>query len=217
MLRLQEIRKQYESKIVLNGINSVISDESIVAVRGKNGSGKTTLLNIIGGLINFEGNVYYDDISLHNNYVKYMGNISFLSNEAFSYQYLTLMEMIELLSDIMNTSKKSIMEQNKIFELIDLLELNDFKDTLIKNLSLGTRQKVSVVTNLLDKPKVILLDEPFVNLDENSVSNLLIYLKRYIEQNKAIMIYATHSNDEKLDRFTTNELNIVNTNTMIYR
>lgn len=216
MLILEDIQKTYDSNIVFNKVSITIKDKSIVSVRGKNGTGKTTLLNIIGGLISFEGDVFYNNYSVKKQYNKYMSNIAFLSNDAFLYELLTLNEMIDFLEKVVIKSGREPLSHKNVCELIELLELDTYKDVYIKNLSLGTRQKVSVVINMLDNPKVILLDEPFVNLDEISVNNLLIYLKKYIEQKNAIMIYSTHSRDERLENFTTNELQIIASDNVLY-
>lgn len=217
MLILSNLKKQYESKVVFENLNNTIQDGSIVALKGKNGVGKTTLLNIIGGLINFDGDVLFNDISLKNNFPEYISKVSFLSNESFSYQYLSLEEMIEMLYKIMSKVQKESLDRSEVNYLIELLELNEYRDVMIRNLSLGTRQKVSIVANMLDKPSIILLDEPFVNLDDRSVSNLLEYLKDYICKNRSIMIYSTHSKDSRLDEFTSDILQIEDYTTFIYK
>ena len=213
MLELKNISKEYETKI-LDGLSVSIENGEIIALKGKNGVGKTTLLNIIGGLIEYEGTILYNhEIDAKIDFKKYISKVSFLSNEAFTYQYLTLIEMIGLLDHVMKKSDYQKRNEHSD-QLIELLELSQYKDIMIKNLSLGTKQKISIVVNMYACPEIILLDEPFVNLDERSVNNLLRYLKTYIQETHAIMLYSTHSNDSRLDDFCTKTLYMIDSKTI---
>ena len=116
---------------------------------------------------------------------------------------------MEHISLIKNLSDSEVLADELLDELIDILGVSEYKDMYIKNLSLGTKQKIQIITSLLTKPKLILFDEPFVNLDEKSVINLLKFLEEYNEKNNGIIIFSTHSRDEKLQKFSNYRMELL--------
>ncbi len=90
--------------------------------------------------------------------------------------------------------------------LIQEIGLDKYQNTYTRELSLGTRQKLSLILALLTSPNLILLDEPFVNFDIRSRKVTLDYLKDYIIQHKAILIYATHSTDTDVANFSDKKI-----------
>ncbi|MFZ7120767.1 MAG: ATP-binding cassette domain-containing protein [Eubacteriaceae bacterium] len=214
MYTFKKIHKCYDDLTVFENIEISIENKSIVALTGKNGIGKTTLLNIMGGIIKFDGDIDYCDISLKKDYSKYMKKVSLITNENFLYEYLNLIEIIELIFSLdknINKNKSNIM----IEELIEVLDINQYKNTITKNLSLGTRQKISIIINLINFPKIILFDEPFVNLDHKSVESLISFFGNYIEKNAGIIIFSTHSDDLRLSKFSTHTMKIIDNKNIV--
>lgn len=198
MLELMNIRKKYgNSTYILDGINMKVNNKRIVELKGENGIGKSTLLNIIGGMTKFEGDVRLNEMSLQTNFKRYMEHVSLIGNTPFLYEYLTPYETIDMILSFLNKQTLDPSLEN----LIEDIRLDEYKDTLTRELSLGTRQKLSLILALLPEPDLILLDEPFVNLDVISREMILNYLENYVEQNHAILIYATHSTDSYLSDF----------------
>lgn len=205
MLELINIKKRYgDSPYIFDGINLKIDKKSIVELLGENGIGKSTLLNTIGGMTKFEGDIKLNGISLKDNFKKYMEGVSLIGNTPFLYEYLTPSETIDMILSFLN--KKRLDET--LGALMEEIGLHKYKDTLTRELSLGTRQKLSLILALLSSPDLILLDEPFVNLDVRSRKVILDFLKNYVVQNKAILIYATHSTDIYLSDFSNKTIRL---------
>lgn len=205
MLVLINIKKRYgDSDYILDGINFKVDNISIVELLGENGIGKSTLLNIIGGMTKFQGDIRLNEISLKDDFKKYMECISLIGNTPFLYEYLTPSETIDLILSFLNKKKLD----PSLNEFIEEIGLNKYKETLTRELSLGTRQKLSLILALLSSPNLILLDEPFVNFDVQSRKVILHFLKNYVVQNKAILIYATHSTDTYLSDFANRKIMI---------
>jgi len=203
MLELINIKKKYgESSVIFDEIYLKVDNTSIVELIGKNGIGKSTLLNIIGGVTNFDGEILLNKFSLKNNFKKYIKGVSLIGNTPFLYDYLTPSETIEMILSFINIKRLD----PSLNDFIEEIGLYKYKNTYTRELSLGTKQKLSLVLALLTSPNLILLDEPFVNFDIKSRKTTLDYLKNYVIQNKAILIYATHSTDTDLVGFSNKRI-----------
>lgn len=193
MLKVKTITKKYSDKKVIDNFSMNVSQGEILALYGRNGSGKTTLITVIGGLTDFEGEIEFKGIPLRSkgeNY-QYLENIGILLNDQFSYDFMTVDEFIELNINLKDVDNKKDTYDYKN-QLIKLLFLEDFQSELMKNLSLGTKQKVMLLLSLIHKPSLILLDEPLVNLDTKSKENIINFLKEYVEENVATLIFSSH-------------------------
>jgi ABC-2 type transport system ATP-binding protein len=162
---------------------------TITKIIGANGIGKTTFLSILAGLMDFEGKISFDKYSINEDYQKYLLVTSYIGNDLFLYDYLTGREMIYFVQKMIN-SKKDI--DCDLINFIDESGLSEYLDIFTKEMSLGTKQKLSIVLALLVSPKVLLLDEPFVNLDDHSKIALIKLLKLKSKEDQLIIIYATH-------------------------
>lgn len=197
MLEIKELIKKYEGseKNTLNISKAIFKSSSITRIMGSNGIGKTTFLSVVSGLSEFEGNIILDQVSIKKNYRKYLSMISFIGNQLFLYDFLTGSEMIDFVCKMIN-GNGSIEEDITTFILKS--KLSEYLKLFTKDMSLGTKQKLSIVLALLVFPKLLLLDEPFVNLDEPSKDALIEILKLRSQKNGAIIIYATHSNEDEI-------------------
>ena len=163
------INKHNQSKIkVLKNINIEIKSKEFVCIVGPSGCGKTTLMNMIGGLIKTENQI----IQFNNNK---------LFDEKFGYVFqtsrllpwLTVKENVELVCD-----KKSL-DNNNVDEILESFGLKDFINYYPKSISGGMRRRVSLARAFINNPKVLLMDEPFVSLDQPTAENLYEVLVNY--------------------------------------
>lgn len=187
MIKIENIKKQFENKEVLSGISFQAKEGSIYGLIGKNGAGKTTLLNIIAGLANADsGAVNFDD-------GKGIKKIAFLPDMPMFFDHMTAGEYI----DFLLMSKKGA---GKILKKKDILELVDIADnTKLKSMSRGMKQKFGIASILVTDPDVILLDEPTSALDPAGRYDIMNILRRLKEEKKTIIL-STHilSDMEKL-------------------
>ncbi|PLR75428.1 ABC transporter ATP-binding protein [Bacillus sp. V3-13] len=206
MLHLCELHKEYSDTKVFDHIDLEIPSNSIVTITGKNGIGKTTLLNIIGGISKFQGDILLEGISLKNNYEDFIKITTLIPNDPFLYDYLTVLEMIDLVISLSDSDEKKAKEF--AYKMLLELELSDFKSILIKNLSLGTKQKVAVITAFINSPKLVLIDEPFVNFDRVSMGKVLNFIKEYVSSTGAIVMFSTHSEEKEVNDIVTHNIKI---------
>lgn len=179
MIEVLNVIKKYDSNIVLNINDLMINDHDFIALIGPNGAGKTTLLEIIGGLIEYEGEI----ISCIKDYEVTMvfQNPHLISKDVY-YNLVYPLMIRKIDKKLIDKEVNDISEKFKIKNL-----LNKKYDAL----SAGERQKVALARALIFKPKLLLLDEPTANLDPEIIKEIESILK---EASKSmIIILVTHS------------------------
>ena len=194
MLELKNIRKKFDGKVVLAGIDLEIQQGELVSMLGPSGSGKTTLLNIILGLTPMDsGTILFEGVDISKVPMKERGfNIVFQDYALFP--NLNAYKNIAYgLQNKQNRSGKAELE-----ELIDFLELRPHLTKKINQLSGGQKQRVALARTLATKPKILLLDEPLSALDgvikETVKERIQAITKRY----KLTTIIVTHDPEEAL-------------------
>lgn len=194
MLELRNVRKQFEGKIVLDGINLEIHNGEIVSMLGPSGSGKTTLLNIILGLTPMDdGALIFDGVDISRVSMKDRGfNIVFQDYALFP----NLNAYQNIVYGLKNKSNK--VSKEEIEELIDFLELTPHLTKRINQLSGGQKQRVALARTLATKPKILLLDEPLSALDGVIKETIKERIKSLTRKYKLTTIIVTHDPEEAL-------------------
>ncbi len=173
---------------VLKDINIKIKSSEFVCIVGPSGCGKTTLMNIIGGLIEGEN----QELTFNNQELKINENFGYVFQTSRLLPWLTVKENIELVCDERNESKERV---NKL--LLDF-KLQEFRNYYPKSISGGMRRKVSLARALVRNPQVLLMDEPFVSLDQPTAENLYSVLINYWKRNPITIILITHNLKEAI-------------------
>ncbi|RKD27169.1 iron(III) transport system ATP-binding protein [Caminicella sporogenes DSM 14501] len=194
MLELRDIKKQFEGKMILDGINLKMQRGEIVSVLGPSGSGKTTLLNIILGLVPMDsGSVIFDGVDVSNIPMKDRGfNIVFQDYALFP----NLNAYQNIIYGLKNRS--NLISKEEVKEIIDFLELSFHLTKRIDQLSGGQKQRVALARTLVTKPKVLLLDEPLSALDGVIKETIKEKIKEITKQYNLITIIVTHDPEEAL-------------------
>ena len=175
---------------VLKNIDIKIKSKEFVCIVGPSGCGKTTLMNMIGGLID------------HKNQVIQSTNKGSLEVEKFGYVFqtsrllpwLTVKENVELVCDTDSPN----FNHDRISYLLESFGLRDFVNFYPKAISGGMRRKVALARALINNPKVLLMDEPFVSLDQPTSESLYDVLVKYRNKNPITVIFITHMLKEAL-------------------
>ena len=175
MIKANNLSKSFNGNRIFSGININLEKSKVLGVVGNNGSGKTTLLKIVAGIINSDTG----EINLNEN-VK----LDFLGHENMLYQNFSISENIDFFSNI-SGFRISSESQNEIEKALGLKNISGKK---IFELSYGQRKKASMLRSLMSDPELLILDEPFSNLDSDSTDSFISILKTLKESGKSIII-----------------------------
>ncbi len=168
---------------VLKNIDIKINPDEFICIVGPSGCGKTTLMNMIGGLIDTKKNVIQSK-SKENITSQ---NFGYVFQTSRLLPWLTVKENVELVCD-----SNSDQFKNNAESLLESFGLNDFLNFYPKAISGGMRRKVALARALVNNPKVILMDEPFVSLDQPTSESLYNVLVNYKKKNPITVIFITH-------------------------
>ena len=175
MLSIHKLKKQYGSHLILE-IDQLQFDSGLFWIQGLNGSGKSTLLKILGGIIPFKGEVQIDSTSLKKQTTEYRRLVSYVEAEPLYPPFLTGSDLISFYSATRKASKE------QLNQLIERFNIQSFLQNPIGTYSSGMVKKLSLVLAFLGNPKYILLDEPLVTIDKDSVPILLGLVKKYSDE-----------------------------------
>lgn len=192
-IKLISYNKKIKEDYVLKDINYTFKQGNIYGLIGKNGSGKTMLLKAMSGFLRpSTGKVIVNDQELYlkEEFPKDMGVM--IGN----CEYIKDMTGKDNLKYLASLLKK--IDDDRINEVIDIVNLTDEKDKLVKKYSLGMKQKLGIAQAIMEYPKILLLDEPFNGIDNESVSKIKKYL--YSIKKDTIIIIATHYKED-IDNF----------------
>lgn len=198
-LQLNNLNFSYnQSENILKNINFSIEKGQILAILGESGSGKSTLLRLISGFETAqEGALYIDNKKIFEGFHKVpveKRGIGFVFQDYALFPHLTVEQNIRF--GINKLSKK---EQNKrVEELLITIELLDYKKKYPHELSGGQQQRVALARALAPKPKVVLFDEPFSNLDANLQSKIRTELKDILNKTKTTALFVSHNKEDAL-------------------
>ena len=198
MLQVQNISFAYESKKVISKVSFTINKGQNVAIIGESGCGKSTLLKLIYGLYDVdEGTINWDGIPVLGpkfNLVPGMPQMKYLAQDFDLMPYITVAENVgKFLSNIYPEEKK-----NRVNELLEMVEMTEFADVKAKYLSGGQQQRVALARVLALEPEVLLLDEPFSNIDSFRKGALRRNLFAYLKHKEITCIIATHDSIDAL-------------------
>lgn len=186
MIKLENVTKKYGKFEALKGISFEVNEGEIVGLLGPNGAGKTTTMNIITGFIEqTSGNVIVDGIDVLKKPSKAKKIIGYMPEGVPLYSDLTVKEFIKYIAELKRVDKKEIKE--KVQKALEDVGLLDVQNKLIRNLSRGYKQRVSLAGTLVANPKVIILDEPTVGLDPKQVTEIREVIRKLAKENTVIL------------------------------
>ena len=198
MLQVQNISFSYDDKKVIKQMNFTIQKGQNIAVIGESGCGKSTLLKLIYGLYDLdEGKIFWDETEVLGtkfNLVPGMSFMKYLSQDFDLMPYISVAENVGKYLSNVNIEKK----QQRIQELLDIVEMSDFANVKVKYLSGGQQQRVALARVLALEPEVLLLDEPFSQIDNFRKNALRRNLFAYLKSRGITCIVATHDSTDSL-------------------
>lgn len=196
MVRLEKVVKNFEDKEIIKGIDLDIYEGEFLTFLGPSGCGKTTLLRMISGLENAtSGQVYIDNVNV-TDVLPQKRDVNTIFQNFALFNKMTVQKNIEFGLRMKKLSESEIASRTK--DIISLVQLIDFKDYFPLQLSGGQQQRVALARGLVNKPKVLLLDEPLSSLDLKLRKKMEIELKQIQKSTGITFIYVTHDQDEAL-------------------
>jgi len=199
LLEVKNLYFNYQAdKPLFQNLNLNVDEGQIIALAGESGCGKSTLLSLIYGLMDWQsGDILFDGEKLFGpkgNLVPGESQMKFVAQNYDLMPYGTVYDNVgKYISNINLKSKKE-----KVEELLDVVGLTDFAKVIPKNLSGGQQQRVAIARALAILPKMLLLDEPFSNLDFSRKFELRDKLFNYVKQNNLSLVISTHNLEEVL-------------------
>lgn len=191
MLEIKNFCKVYANgKVGANEINLVVESGDIFAFIGPNGAGKTTTIKSVVGINDItSGDILVNGISIKTNPTKVKSMIAYIPDNPDIYANLTGIQYINLISDIFKVSKDD--RQNLTKKYASLLEIEGDLTKPIANYSHGMKQKLVIIASLVHRPKLLVMDEPFVGLDPKASHCVKEIMKEFCADGGAIF-FSTH-------------------------
>jgi ABC-type sulfate/molybdate transport systems ATPase subunit len=198
MLQVSNISFGYTNKPIIKNIQFEIFKGQNIAVLGESGCGKSTLLKLIYGLYDLdEGTIFWNQDQILGpkfHLVPGMPFIKYLAQDFDLMPYITVAENVgKFLSNIYPEQK-----QQRVSELLEVVEMSEFANTKAKYLSGGQQQRVAIARVLALEPEILLLDEPFSHIDNFRKNALRRNLFAYLKHRNITVLVATHDSTDSL-------------------
>ena len=188
-LYTNNIQKSYKGKNVVNGVSIEVNQGEIVGLLGPNGAGKTTSFYMIVGLVRPDiGTVYLDNLEITKlpMYRRAQMGIGYLPQEISVFRKLSVEDNIMAILEM--TDKSYTKRKERLEELLEEFNLNDFRKTLGNRLSGGEKRRTEIARALATDPKFVLLDEPFAGVDPIAVEDIQSIVSDLKKKNIGILI-----------------------------
>lgn len=186
MIEVKHVTKRYGKAVAVEDISFSIKEGEIIGLLGPNGAGKSTTMNMITGFIEpTEGEIIIDGNDILKKPKKAKKQIGYMPEGVPLYTDLTVKEFVQYMAEIKQVDKKTIKE--KVNEIIEQTGLKDVEKKLIKNLSRGYKQRVSMAGALVGTPKILILDEPTVGLDPKQITEIRNLIKELGKKHTIIL------------------------------
>lgn len=191
MLKIKEFTKIYTGgKKAVDNLNLEVKAGDIYGFIGHNGAGKTTTIKAIAGVLDFKfGDIEINGISIKKKPEKCKEQMAYIPDNPDLYEHLTGIQYLNFIGDIFKIKKQEREEAIKKYG--DMFEITSNLGDLISSYSHGMKQKLAIISALIHKPKLLILDEPFVGLDPKAAHILKEIMKELCKEGGAIF-FSTH-------------------------
>jgi ABC-type sulfate/molybdate transport systems ATPase subunit len=198
MLNIHNISFSYFKTVTILNISISLGKGKNMAIIGESGCGKSTILKLIYGLYDLdEGHIFWKDFEILGpkyNLIPGMDFMKYLSQDFDLMPFISVAENVGKYLSNSNLNKK----KERIFELLDIVEMSDYANIKAKYLSGGQMQRVAIARVLALEPEILLLDEPFSHIDNFRKNSLRRKLFNYLKEKNITTIIATHDSTDIL-------------------
>ena len=190
MLKIEHLTKTYGGKPAVQDLCLHIRPGELCAFIGHNGAGKTTTLKCCCGIQQFDaGEIYVDGKSIRTQPLECKRTFAYIPDNPDLYDYMTGIKYLNFVADIFGVSKAD--REARIEKYADLFDLTGDLAQPISAYSHGMKQKLAIISAWLHRPRLILMDEPFVGLDPKA-SHLLKGMMRQVCDEGGAIFFSTH-------------------------
>ncbi len=195
IIEVKNLTKKYESLTAVDGISFSIKEGEVFGLLGPNGAGKTTTLHMLATLLKAtSGTAIINGHDITKNPSLVRKNIGIVFQEPSSDDILTGYENLKLHALMYGVPKGAI--EKRIQEVLQLVDLTDRKNDLVKKYSGGMRRRLEIARGLLHNPKILFLDEPTLGLDPQTREHIWAYIEQLVKEEKITIIITTHYMEE---------------------
>ncbi|MEG1594745.1 MAG: ATP-binding cassette domain-containing protein, partial [Oscillibacter sp.] len=196
LIRLSDCVMKFDDDVILDHLNLYINDKEFLTLLGPSGCGKTTTLRIIGGFQTpTSGDVFFDGVRI-NNVPPHLRKVNTVFQKYALFTHLNIFENVAFGLRIHKVPEAEI--QARVDETLALVNLAGYGKRSVNSLSGGQQQRVAIARAIVNRPQVLLLDEPLGALDLKLRKDMQIELKRIQQQVGITFIYVTHDQEEAL-------------------
>tara|TARA_B100001121_G_scaffold306560_1_gene326290 strand:- start:822 stop:1559 length:738 start_codon:yes stop_codon:yes gene_type:complete len=193
LVEVKDLKKNYSSKEAVKNISFNIEENEILGLLGPNGSGKTTTIGMLLGLLKpSAGEIKIDNMHFEKNRIEILSKINFISPYIELPKKLTVKQNLIVYGKLYNIKNL----EERIEYLTEKLRLSELLDRITGELSSGQKNRASLAKALINKPKVLLLDEPTASLDPEIGDFIRSFLETYKQENKISILLASHNMNE---------------------
>jgi len=200
-LEVKNLVKKFKNTLAVNNVSFKIEKNKTLGLLGPNGCGKTTSIGMMLGLITpSSGEILINEIKLHSkNRIKLLSLMNFASPYIELPKKLTVKQNLEIYARLYGVKKIS----ERIIEMVEDLNLKNFLNKKTGELSSGQKNRVSLAKSLINRPKLLFLDEPTASLDPDTGDFVREYLEKYKKNNELTILLASH-NMQEVERLCDN-------------
>lgn len=192
MIRTDNLTKQFGTKTAVDHINLDIAEGEFFCFLGPNGAGKTTTIKMLTGLmLPTSGTATIAGFDIQKQPLEAKQVMGYIPDHPFLYEKLTGREFMYFVAGLYNMDGRKL--RGDVEELLATFEVQDVGDQLIENYSHGMRQKLSFASCFLHKPRIVIVDEPWVGLDPKNIRAVKNYLKRKTREEGLTVLMSTHT------------------------
>ena len=197
-LEVKQLIKKFKSTIAVNNISFKIEKNETLGLLGPNGCGKTTSIGMMLGLITpTSGEIFINEIKLEpKNRIKLLSLMNFASPYIELPKKLTVKQNLEVYARLYGVEEIKI----RVDEMIEDLNLQEFLNKKTGELSSGQKNRVALAKSLINKPKLLFLDEPTASLDPDVGDFVREYIEKYKKRNSEITILLASHNMKEVER-----------------
>lgn len=186
MIEVKNVTKKYGNFIAVDNISFTVNDGEVVGFLGPNGAGKSTTMNMITGFIEpTEGTIVVNGFDVSKKPAKAKEQIGYMPEGVPLYNDLTVKEFVTYMAELKKVPRKE--RKERVAKVLYETGIEDVANKLIRNLSRGYKQRVSLAGALVSDPKVIILDEPTVGLDPKQITEIRQLIKKLGEKHTVIL------------------------------